>query len=166
MNKRIFILVFFTIIVSCKSQKATKLKGVENYVSKFLLKKGDLSKLNYEKAKKTGVGVSVYGLYNKVDSVNLKDGVYGFSKGMSHSRVYFLIYRNKEVKILDTSSQKALTNSIKEFLDFAEEKGYCVNIINDYIRRFINSYFIINKHPNIREDNNCYKDVISTQELP
>ena len=166
MKKLYFILVFLVIASNCKSQELTNLNDIENHVSEFLFKNGDLNELSYEKFKKTKVGISVYGLHNKIDAINLKEGVYGFSKATSHSRNYFLIYKDKSVKILDVSTQEALSNSIKEFLNFAEGNGYCVDIINDYISRFVNSYFIINKQPNIRQDKNCSKGIFSTEDLP
>jgi len=120
----------------------------------------------FDDYKKTKQGVLVYGIHNKISQNNLKEGVYGFSKSTSHSRNYFLIYENKKIIILDVTSLESLSNSIQIFLEFADRKNYCVELINDYINRFTNSYFVINKYPSLREDRNCVIGIKSTIDLP
>ncbi len=180
MKIKYLLLIFVVFIVGCRAHnnnnkqiasisnalKFKNLSAIEDYVADFLLKQGDLSKEQYDMYKKNKSTVSIYGIHNRIDADNLKDGIYSFSKPSSHSRNFFLIYHNENVKILDVSSQKGLSQSITDFLVFAEEERYCTNLINDYIIRFTNSYFEVNKKIGYKKGARCNKGLFSTDILP
>ena len=164
-NNLLVFLALFVVTISCQSQKMTQLESVELEVAKKLFLSKDLGESEYVKFKKTGKGISIYGIHNSVSSDKMKEGVYGISKG-THSLVYFLIYEESEMQILNISSAESFALSTKYFLEFAERKKYCVEIIKDYMTRFINVYYKINKNLNTRKDINCSKGINSTDDLP
>lgn len=149
-----FLLIVLSMAVKSAAQNNNELKLFENELAELLYKKGDINEERYESIKEKGFGEAILGIYNVIDPKNLKEGIYSFSWG-PHSLVYFLIYENKKVRLLDISSQKNLLRSIKGVIEFSDKNEYCSEIINKYISTLVGVYYSINKNLNTRLDVNC-----------
>ena len=67
---------------------------------------------------------------------------------------------------MDFSKREELDNTLKIVLDFSERKKYCVDITSELISSIVKSFYNINKYPMNRRDINCYKGVVSSDDLP
>lgn len=151
----IFILLSNT--TSCISQNRAELDSVRKVVAKFLLDKGEWKDQQYSKYIETGKGFSIRGIYNKLNSEKLKEGIYWVYRG-THTREYFLLYKNKETNILDISTQEELSKSIGKILKYFSKQEFCVEIINEYLSKMIGIHYSINKNIRRRsKDPNCKK---------
>ena len=140
--------------LSCQEPDNNGFKLMRESINDFYLNKKDFNNYLYERYIKKGKGASIYGIYNKIDSLNLQQGIYGFSIG-NHFKRYFLIYDTDEVEILDTSSKQGLKNSIKRVLEYSIKRDFCAQIINDYVSKLMYSYYVVNNNPTTLLDINC-----------
>ena len=111
----------------------------------------------------TNIRVNFRGIHkNQVDE-NLKNGIYVFNNGSTHSLSFFVIVDNNSYSILDVSKFKGLKDSIERTLEFSKKQDYCTEIIKDYVSRMVNVYFTVNKNPRSRLNKNCEFDLKPTK---
>ncbi len=155
-NNITLIFILLLSIGSCRSQHNVELDSVKKVVAKFLLDKGEWNDQQHSKYIKTEKGFSIRGIYNKLNSEKLKEGIYWIYRG-THTREYFLLYEDEKTSILDISTQEELSKSINKALEYFAKRGFCIEIINEYLSKIIRIHYSINK--NIRKrsskDPNC-----------
>ena len=155
--KKITLLILLMISVSnCASQKI-KRSDILDKLAYYLNKKGDLSDADYRRYKKTKHGVVFFRLFNGLDSVQMREGVYRFSISKAHHRDFFFIYDDNKIEILSVITINDLANSIAVFLTYADKKRFCVDVINKYISSFTYSHFVINNRGMIKKVRKCDK---------
>lgn len=156
------ILFFLLLVASCNSQTSTGLEELKNNIHKIILDKGYNMNLSPETSMKK---MSIYGLYNEIEQKeNLKNGIYGVSFG-SHLMSHFFIYNNGRITFLDLSTLRELQESIKKLFDYSIEHKYCYDLVEDYLSRFINVHYLINRNLRKRIDTNCEKENISENSI-
>src|SRR5690606_27875315 len=77
------------------------------------------------------------------------------SNGSNHNYIFYVLIDENSFKILDISTFHGLKESINQFLFFADKQNYCEQIINDYLSRFLNVHYNINRNPRNRINRNC-----------
>lgn len=155
MKKSLYLLLILNLIlINCQSQEVSDLKFIKNEAAKYLNDQGEISDKEYELFKENGKGFAITGLYNEIDLVNPKEGIYSIYRS-SHHKIHFLLFQNKNVDILGLSDKEELYRSIKRVIEYSEEVDLCSEITRDYISRLITVFFKINRNPRIRYDSNC-----------
>lgn len=132
----------------------------------YLHLKGEIDSNRVQKLKSKEYKFGFVGFINKTDKGDLKDGIYVFSSLSSHSQIFYVIVENNTFTILDFSKRAELDDAIKKILDFSERKKYCVDITTELVSAVVGSYYNINKYPLNRRDINCYKGIVSNDDLP
>ena len=160
--------VFFAILSSkAQNENIISFSSIKPQLIEFLIKtnnNGSFELENYKNGKST---IAIFGHekeYKSAEKVN--DGIYSFSETTTHSKVYYMIYKDSKCKILDIGTREGLDKSLKDVIIFCEENKYCVAITNDYVTRIIRSFYIINKNPNMRYDINCEFGIHDISKLP
>lgn len=166
--KKIILFCFFLAILSCKAQDNNILTfdSLSPKLIDYLLLKGEIDSIRAKKLKSKEYKFAFVGFFNKTEKGELKDGIYVFSSLASHNQVYYVIVENNSFQILDFSKREELDDTLKKILDFSERQKYCVDITSELISDVIKSYYNINKFPINRRDINCYKGVVSSEDLP
>jgi hypothetical protein len=154
--------------LSCKAQVSNPLTfdSISLKLIDYLYLKGEIDLNRAEKLKTKEHKFGFVGFFNKTEKGELKDGVYVFSSLSSNNLVYYVIVENNSFQILDFSKREELDNTLKIVLDFSERKKYCVDITSELISSIVKSFYNINKYPMNRRDINCYKGVVSSDDLP
>lgn len=161
MRTVVYVLLLISVL-NCQGQTKTELEVVQEKITDLLFEKGLIKKDEFQRAIKNRSFVNIQGLYNSIDSENFKDGIYSFSEG-THSVVYFFIYENGRIKILDLSSQIGLAESIKSLLEFSSRRDFCIEIVDDYLSRLIGVHYSINRNLKSRLDVNCEWEKLSNK---
>lgn len=165
-NKLSILILFITLTSSCQSTKNIHVNTIENNLIDFLIKKGDILTHQVNDFKNKKYSIHVTGVMNGYSEEKLLNGIYHFSSGFTHTRVYYLIVEDDKHIILDLSTRESLDASIKITLDFCERQKYCSNITAEYISKLIGVYYVINKNSGLRMDVNCENDIIQKKDLP
>ena len=145
----------------CQQTKKLNVDSLKLELAKFLVRKNQLSNLEEFSVKNRGLYFG--GIHkNKLDE-ELKNGIYVFNNNSTHSYSFFAIIDDNSFRILDISTFEGLKESIKDFLIFADKQNYCNQITNDYISRFLNVHYNINRNPRNRLNRNCEYDLKHTK---
>lgn len=147
---RIVLIITFLLVSNFGFAQQTKkltLDSLKLELAKFLVEKHQFKDVTER--------VTFYGLHkDKVDE-NLKNGIYGFANGWTHSLKFFVIIENNKFYILDISTLQGLKESINKTLIFCDKMNYCVEIIDNYILRLINVHYTFNRYPRSLINPNC-----------
>jgi hypothetical protein len=159
-------IILFHFTSSCQTTKGFSSQSIEKQLTDFLISNNDIQRFEVEEYKSGKSHIKSSGIYNEYDGGPLKDGIYVFNPGRTHSRSYFVIIEKEKFTILDISTRKGLEEAIKNTLDFCERSRYCQQITKDYVSRLIGVYYNINANPDGRADRNCVYGVTDTKDLP
>ncbi|POS00519.1 hypothetical protein Q361_1792 [Flavobacterium croceum DSM 17960] len=140
--------------------------SITNKLIDFLIKKDEIKSNQIEDYKNHKLNITFIGMLNGYSKNELIEGLYFFSKGASHSRVFGLIIQKSDFVILDLSNRESLNEAIKLVLDYCEQNKYCVEITKDYITKLLKTYYNINKSPYSPGDVNCRKRITDIKNLP
>ena len=151
---KIAILLVFSILGSCTSQNISEHKLVKNEIASFLWKNGHIDDGKHQQYLETGEGFTIDGFYNHLFDSELIDGVYRIDTS-SHSLVFFFIYENKKVDILDISNFSGLLEAIEKVVNYSNKNKFCYEITNDYVLRLMATYYTGNKNLKNYRDPNC-----------
>lgn len=129
-NLLLLALVFITTILTCVAQSTSDINSLRKKAYQLIQDQGYLEK-----------GIEVFGFHHKqIPENNIKDGIYGIYTKLSGIVNYF-IYENEELVLLDSQTFDKFITSTKQLITYLLNKGYCQEIIIDYLKRFTRHYY-------------------------
>ena len=143
----LIIIVLFTSFGFCQQTKKITVESLKIKLAEFLLKKNQIKTIEEH--------IIFRGIHKSRVDADLKNGIYVFNNGGSHSLSFFVIVDNNSFYILDISNLLGLKKSIAKTLEFANKQNYCTEITVDYVSKLIGVYYRINRNPRNKGDVNC-----------
>jgi hypothetical protein len=169
MKNRKLIIVLFLIVCSpgLYSQKLNYNK-VKSELTNFLIENKEILEHNVENYKTGKYSLTLKGVlnYNQELKGELKDGLYLFTTGSSHSFNHYILVENDNYLIFELKSEVSLNESLKQTLEFCRRKKICSDIVIEYTDRLIGTYLNINKNPTAGQDVNCESGINDKSKLP
>ena len=151
---------------SCQVSKSISFKSIEKNLTDFLIEKGSIMEHNVNDFRSGKHHINFSGVLNGYSKDDLINGIYVFSSGFSHSKVFYFIIENENFIILDISSKEGLNSALISTTDFCERQKYCSEITIEYTSRILGAYYVINKNPINRRDIYCIKSKNKVKDLP
>ncbi len=151
--KKLLLPLFILLINLLSCQNPDPYQELRAKLVDFLVEKEMLTVEEYNNEPRI---LHLRGLFkDKLNNLEVKNGIYSFSINRTHTKAFFVIVENNNYDILDLTSTEGFIESIKKTLIFCKKNNYCKELTIDYINRIIGVYYIINKNPNTRIDPNC-----------
>ena len=167
-NRKLTIVLFLIICSSSLYSQQLDYKKVKSELINYLIGNKEILEHNVENYRSGKYSFTLEGVfnYNKELKGELKDGLYLFTTGSSHSFNHYILVENNSYSIFELKSEVSLNESLKQILEFCKRKKICSDIVIEYTDRLIGTYLNINKNPTAGHDVNCESGISDKGKLP